>query len=80
MAAATSELVWVGTFLASLGVFHTQPMKLFDDSQATMHIAKNSVFYERIKHIDIDCHFCSRKTARLAKGPLERRKVKFKIC
>ena len=32
MVVATSELVWVHTFLASLGVFHTRPMKLFCDS------------------------------------------------
>ena len=57
MAAATSELVWLKTFLASLGVFHTYTMQLFCDSQAALHIAKNPIFYERTKHIEIDCHF-----------------------
>jgi len=46
MDAATSESVWLKSLLASLGVFHTQRMKLFCDSQAAMHIAKNSVFHE----------------------------------
>ena len=40
VAVATSELVRVHTFLASLGVFHTQPMKLFFEIVAQLP-AKN---------------------------------------
>ena len=57
MAALTSELIWLKTFLASLGIFYTQGMQLFCDSQAAIHIANNPVFHERTKHIEIDCHF-----------------------
>ncbi|XP_074290257.1 secreted RxLR effector protein 161-like [Silene latifolia] len=57
MAAVTSELIWVKSFLASLGVFHMKPMRLFCDNQAAIHIARIPVFHDRTKHIEIDCHF-----------------------
>jgi len=61
MTMTTSELLWVRSFLASLGVFHTRPMLLSCDNQAALHIARNPVFHERIKHIELDCHFAREK-------------------
>jgi len=57
MATVTSELIWIKSFLGSLGIFLAKPMKLYCDNQAALHIAKNPVFHERTKHIEIDCHF-----------------------
>ena len=57
MATATSDLFWLRSFLRTLGVSHPQPMLLYCDKQAALHIATNPVFHERTKHIKIDCHF-----------------------
>lgn len=57
MAIATSELIWLRTFLVFFGVLHDKPMNLHCDNQAALHIAANPVFHERTKHIEIDCHF-----------------------
>lgn len=57
MATTTCELKWVKSILSSLGVEHSQPMKLYCESQAELHMAKNPVFHERTKHIEVDCHF-----------------------
>ena len=57
MVAATSELIWICSLLASLRVFVKLPMSLFCDNRRHCIIAKNPVFYERAKHNKIDCHF-----------------------
>lgn len=57
MATTTCELKWLKGILSNLGVIHAKPMHLHCDSQAALHIAKNPVFHERTKHIEVDCHF-----------------------
>lgn len=57
MAQAASELTWLVRLLEELGVTTLKPLTLHCDNQSTIHIAKNPVFHERTKHIEIDCHF-----------------------
>ena len=61
MAATTIELIWLKALLASLGLFHASAVHLSCDSQTALHIAKNPVFHEYTKHIELDCHFVQEK-------------------
>ena len=57
MAQAASEVTWLVRLLADLGIHNLTPMQLHCYNQSALHIAKNPVFHERTKHIEIDCHF-----------------------
>ncbi|XP_059301794.1 secreted RxLR effector protein 161-like [Lycium ferocissimum] len=57
MALATCELIWFRQVLQELKMREVEPMKLICDDQVALHSASNVVFYERMKHIEIDCHF-----------------------
>ncbi|GFZ15868.1 hypothetical protein Acr_25g0002770 [Actinidia rufa] len=57
MAHATSEIVWLRWLLSDMGVTYSSPTLLYCDNKSAIQIAHNSVFHERTKHIEIDCHF-----------------------
>lgn len=52
----TCKLIWLKSPLRSLGICHDLQMRLWCDNQGALHIASNHGFYERTKHIEIDCH------------------------
>lgn len=55
------EITWVIRLLQDLTITPSLLVPLRCDSQATIHIAKNSVFHEQTKHIELDCHFICEK-------------------
>nr|XP_016460761.1 PREDICTED: uncharacterized mitochondrial protein AtMg00810-like [Nicotiana tabacum] len=61
MSKATAEITWVCRLLYDFGVVFSSPVTLFCDNQAAIYIAKNFVFHERRKHIELDCHFVRTK-------------------
>lgn len=54
MASAAPEVTWTIHLLEELGVTDLKPVILYCDNQSATHIAKNPVFHERTKHIDIE--------------------------
>lgn len=57
VAKATTELVELKLLLEELGFSISKSMNFWCDNQAALHITNNPVFYERTKHIELDCHF-----------------------
>jgi hypothetical protein len=56
MASTTKEIVWLRWLLADMRVFFSHPTPMYCNNQSSIQIAHNSVFHERTKHIEIDCH------------------------
>ncbi|KAL0298754.1 UNVERIFIED_CONTAM: Retrovirus-related Pol polyprotein from transposon RE2 [Sesamum radiatum] len=56
MATTVCELLWITYILKDFQVPLTTPVPFWCDNQVPFHITANPVFYERTKHLDIDCH------------------------
>ncbi|KAM0022126.1 putative RNA-directed DNA polymerase [Helianthus debilis subsp. tardiflorus] len=69
MADVTSEMIWVRRLLRELGVTSDDLMRLYCDNQSAIHIAKNQVFHERTKHIEVDCHLIRDRIVGTQKDP-----------
>ncbi|CEG39928.1 rna-dependent dna polymerase [Plasmopara halstedii] len=58
----THEAIWLKTFLCELGEIRDEdPVKIFEDNQGSIALAKNPEFHKRTKHIDIRYHFVHEK-------------------
>ncbi|CAM8916639.1 unnamed protein product [Rhodiola kirilowii] len=57
LAGACGEVLWLVRLLGDLRVHLSPPVPVYCDNQAAIHIARNPVFHERTKHVEIDCHF-----------------------
>jgi hypothetical protein len=54
---ATAEIIWIQALLQELCVLTLVVPILWYDNISAYHMAKNSVFHARTKHIEIDLHF-----------------------
>ena len=56
LADTTSELLWLRWLLQDLGVSTSSATPIYYDNRSAIQIARNDVFHERTKHIEINCH------------------------
>jgi hypothetical protein len=54
---AVKEILWLVQHFRALGVELEVPIFIFGDNTAAIALAKNPVFHQRTKHIDIKHHF-----------------------
>lgn len=57
MGSAVKELKWLSFLLRDFNITIPLPISLHCDNSAALQITKNQVFHERMKHLDMDCHF-----------------------
>ena len=59
---ATQEAVWLKAFMRELGEdLSVNALKVYEDNQGAIALAKNPEFHKRTKHIDIRYHFVREK-------------------
>lgn len=56
-----AELTWLSKLLHELIVEEITPILVKCDSQIAIYIARNTMFHEITKHIELDCHFVREK-------------------
>jgi hypothetical protein len=57
MTSITKEIVWLRWLLIDIRVSLSHLIPMYCDNQSSIQIPQNSVFHERTKYIEIDCHF-----------------------
>ena len=61
LALSIYEGMWIQRLLKELGMESLTPIHMHCDNQAAISIAKNPVYHDRTKHIEIDQHFITKK-------------------
>uniref|UniRef100_A0A2N9F1U5 Reverse transcriptase Ty1/copia-type domain-containing protein n=1 Tax=Fagus sylvatica TaxID=28930 RepID=A0A2N9F1U5_FAGSY len=57
VAHASTEIIWLRSFLSELGLVSSTPPLLWCDNIGATYLTANPLFHARTKHIEIDVHF-----------------------
>jgi hypothetical protein len=57
LTAAVQEVIWLKRMLSNLKVYSKSKVVIFQENQGAIAFAKNPIFHQRTKHIDIKYHF-----------------------
>ena len=61
MSVAAQEAIWLRLLLNEIGYKQNDPSLILSDNQSTISLAKNPVFHQRTKHVEIQAHFIKEK-------------------
>jgi hypothetical protein len=61
LSAAVQEIIWLKKMLSNLKIYPESKVKIYQDNQGAIALAKNPIFHQRTKHIDIKYHFVREK-------------------
>ena len=61
MSVAAQESIWLRHLLKEIGYEQEGSSLISLDNLSTISLAKNPVFYQRIKHVEIHAHFIKEK-------------------
>ena len=61
MSVATQEAIWLRHLLNEIGYAQDGPSLISSDNQSAISLAKNPVFHQRTKHVEIQAHFIREK-------------------
>jgi len=56
-AASVCQSIWLSNIMTQIGFNLDIPIKIYVDNVSAINLAKNSIFHQRSKHIDIRYHF-----------------------
>lgn len=62
IASTTCELIWLRLLLRDFGIDQSKAAILFCDNDYVIKIATNPIFHERIKHLELICILCGKKS------------------
>jgi hypothetical protein len=60
MTDATTEIILVQYVLHELQIPSPRSARLWCDNMRAKYLASNLIFYGRMKHVEVDYHFCPR--------------------
>ena len=61
MSCAAQELIWLQTLMKEIGFEQHNSSTILSDNQSAIALARNPVFHQRSKHIEIQAHFIREK-------------------
>ena len=61
LCAATQEAIWLKRLLKELKVYPDEAMLIHQDNHGAIALAKNPMFHQRAKHIDLRYYFVRKK-------------------